>query len=163
MSVREERLAKNRENQRRWREANREKSRENALSSYHKNKVKYQARRAMYQREKMRDDPVYAIKAKLRIRLNQALKGQYKIGSHVEFLGCTPEELKTYLESHFTKEMNWGNYGSVWHIDHVRPLCSFDLSTEEGIKEACHYSNLFPLFSGENLRKARYDRMEIVS
>ena len=35
-------------------------------------------------------------------------------------------KLKSHLESQFTAEMNWDNYGSYWHIDHKVPISFFN-------------------------------------
>lgn len=50
--------------------------------------------------------------------------------------------------------MSWENHGSIWHIDHIRPLASFDLTNKEDVKIACNYKNLQPLFKEENIRKS---------
>jgi len=55
-----------------------------------------------------------------------------------ELLGCGTAQLRSHLESQFTPEMSWGNYGSYWVIDHIKPLSKFG-------REACHYTNLQPL------------------
>ena len=57
-----------------------------------------------------------------------------------------------WLEARFTPGMTWDNYGE-WHIDHVRPLASFDLTDVEQCKAACHYSNLQPLRARDNMAK----------
>ena len=88
----------------------------------------------------------------LRSRLNKAIKGNYKTGSAVRDLGCSIKELKKYLESKWQQGMSWDNYGE-WHIDHIKPLNSFDLEDEEQLKEACHYTNLQPLWAKDNLKK----------
>ena len=41
-----------------------------------------------------------------------------------------------------------------WHIDHIKPMNSFDLNDPEQLKECCHYSNLKPLWWIENLQKS---------
>ena len=90
----------------------------------------------------------------LRNRLSSALKGRTKICSLIEYLGCSIEELKKHLESKFQPGMTWDNYGRFgWHIDHIRPLSKIDLSTTQGIKEACSYYNLQPLWWRDNLVK----------
>jgi hypothetical protein len=89
----------------------------------------------------------------LRKRLNFAIKNNQKSGSAVKDLGCTVQELKIYLESKFTEGMSWDNYGK-WHIDHIIPLNSFDLSDLEQLKKACHYTNLQPLWAEANLAKS---------
>jgi hypothetical protein len=48
--------------------------------------------------------------------------------------------------------MSWENYGK-WHIDHIKPLSLFDLEDPEQLKQACHYTNLQPLWAEENIRK----------
>jgi len=48
--------------------------------------------------------------------------------------------------------MSWGNYGE-WHIDHIKPISSFDLTNEYELKKAFHYSNTQPLLAKENLSK----------
>ena len=48
--------------------------------------------------------------------------------------------------------MSWDNYGK-WHIDHVRPCSSFDLTDAKQQEECFHYTNLQPLWAAENLQK----------
>jgi hypothetical protein len=50
---------------------------------------------------------------------------------------------------------NWGNNG--WHLDHVEPLCKFDLTDIEQFKVACHYTNMQPLWKEDHLKKTKLD------
>jgi hypothetical protein len=75
-------------------------------------------------------------------------------------LGCSVQELKVYLEAKFYphsetgEAMNWGNYGlHGWHIDHIIPLSSFDLTDPEHLRQGVHYTNLQPLWAKDNLSK----------
>lgn len=102
----------------------------------------------------------HKIKYSLRSRLYNAIKNNHntsviKIGSHVADLGCTIEELKIYLESKWQSGMTWGNWSfRGWHIDHVIPLSSFDLTDREQLLKACHYTNLQPLWWYDNISKS---------
>jgi hypothetical protein len=50
--------------------------------------------------------------------------------------------------------MTWENWAlDGWHIDHIRPCCSFDLTDPEQQKKCFHYSNLQPLWAEENWSK----------
>lgn len=94
------------------------------------------------------------IRNNLRARLYRAIKGNFKAGSAVGDLGCSIEDFKLHIERQFKPGMNWGNWSKTgWHIDHIVPLDVFDLTNREDIKKVCHYSNLQPLWSKENLSK----------
>ncbi len=72
----------------------------------------------------------------------------------LKLLGCSVEEYKAYLESKFLSGMNWQNHKhNGWHIDHIVPIDSFDLTKEEEIKKAFHFSNTQPLWSTDNFKK----------
>jgi hypothetical protein len=100
-------------------------------------------------------DVQYRLRCNLRNRISCALKAINKdrTVSHVRDLGCTIEELRRFLEVQFHSGMSWDNYGTLWHIDHIFPLNSFDLSDEAQQKKAVHYLNLQPMLAEINLRK----------
>jgi len=96
----------------------------------------------------------YKLSKALRSRLYKALQGNYKNGSAVRDLGCSIDELKMHLESKFQSGMSWDNWSfDGWHIDHIKPLASFDLSDRAQLLLACHYTNLQPLWAIDNLSK----------
>jgi len=102
----------------------------------------------------MKEDVRYKLVSNLRRRLLTAIRNNYKGGSAVRHLGCAVAEFKVYLESKFDKGMSWDNYGRKgWHIDHIVPLSHFDLSKEDEVKIACHYTNLQPMWAKHNLQK----------
>ena len=68
-------------------------------------------------------------------------------------LGCPTEQYKRYLESKFTPDMNWDNYKTVWEIDHIIEICTFDLTIEENIHKCFHYTNTQPLYKIENRKR----------
>ena len=99
-------------------------------------------------------DPEYRLSVAMRNRLNRAIRRGARSGSAVRDLGCSIAELRAYLESKFQPGMTWENWSPTgWHIDHVRPLASFDLTDRAQFLQACHYTNLQPLWAAENLKK----------
>ena len=76
----------------------------------------------------------------------------------ISLLGCTIEFLRSHLEFQFTDGMTWENY-PLWHIDHIVPCCSFNLSKEEEQSKCFHYSNLRPLWAEENIAKSKEDKL----
>lgn len=122
------------------------------------NQANPEKRRVIEQR-KLATDISYRISCRLRARLSNALRLRIggsvigrRVASAVRDLGCTLDELMVHLERQFTPGMSWTNYGD-WHIDHIKPLASFDLTDRVQLLVACHFTNLQPLWAEENLKK----------
>tara|TARA_R100001463_G_scaffold47210_8_gene96037 strand:+ start:1019 stop:1819 length:801 start_codon:yes stop_codon:yes gene_type:complete len=90
--------------------------------------------------------------------LRQRLYGMVKHGrdcSSLELFGTTREGIKRHLESQFTDGMTWDNYGyDGWHIDHVLPCASFDLTDPRQQRICFNYQNLRPLWAFDNRSKS---------
>lgn len=148
--------------QKAWREDNKDKRKAYNEAYNETNKDKRKTYRKtnkdkirVHLNNKLKTDIQFKLSHNLRARLHSAIKGNYKVGSAVKDLGCTVEELKQYLESKFQSGMSWDNWSSDgWHIDHIKPLASFDLMDRQQLLEACHYTNLQPLWANENLTKS---------
>ena len=69
-----------------------------------------------------------------------------------ELIGYPTSELRDHLEKQFLKGMSFENFGK-WHIDHIIPVSSFDLTTDEGIRAAWAITNLRPLWAKDNIKK----------
>jgi hypothetical protein len=106
-----------------------------------------------YNRERARRDSTFRLIRNLRNRTWQAVKG-LKSASTIQLLGCSPQQVRDHLESLFKPGMSWDNYGfRGWHVDHIKPLASFDLTDSAQQKLAFHYTNLQPLWASENFAK----------
>lgn len=104
-------------------------------------------------KKKRNTDPTFKLLCNLRRRINKAISGEVKSAATKQLIGCTVEEMKEHLEKQFTSGMNWGNYGE-WHVDHIMPCISFDLSQEKEQRECFNYRNLQPLWAVDNLKKS---------
>jgi hypothetical protein len=119
----------------------------------------YQLKQREYQREykrKRRKDSQYKLKENLRTYFYQTITN--KTNSVFEYLACSTEEFKLYLEKQFDENMNWGNYGEYWEIDHIKPIETFNFLNETEIYECWNYKNLQPLTINEN-RTKRYKKI----
>ncbi len=104
-----------------------------------------------YSNERYATNIEFRIACKLRSRLVKKLRatGGKKFMSALDLTGCTTEFLRGYIEALFQPGMTWNNT----HIDHIKPLASFDLTDEDEQLRAFHYSNLQPLFAFDNMAK----------
>lgn len=106
------------------------------------------------------------IQLQLRVKIQKNLWHFVKEGSRhgiaLDRLGCSLEEFRRHLESLFHDGMSWDNYGrgGKWTFDHIIPLTAFDLTDEEQLLKACHYTNIQPLDPIENMRKGGASRMK---
>jgi hypothetical protein len=107
-----------------------------------------------YSSSRFKTDIIFKLKHNLRIRINQFIKSsEYsKSNSMLNIIGCTPQELKLYLESKFKDGMSWENYGE-WHIDHIIPLAFAENINE--LYNLNYYLNLQPMWRLENLKKGQ--------
>ena len=95
---------------------------------------------------------------KLRSHLYRGMKYFFlnKKQKSIEYLGCNIEELLTYWEFKYKIKLTLDMLGrgtGKWTIDHIKPICSFNLTKEEEIKECFHYTNLQPMLFEENCIK----------
>jgi len=136
-----------------WYQNNKEKELDNIRAYQLLNKEHIAKKHYEYVRLRKKNDINFKLAYIVRGRLNKVIH-KTKDHSAIDSLGCSVSELKQHLESKFQFNMTWANYGFYgWHIDHIKPLSSFDLSDPEQFKQACHYTNLQPLWATDNLRK----------
>ena len=108
----------------------------------------------IWSKNQRKENLQFKLAANLRSRFTAAIRQKNKTGSAVRDLGCSINELKQYLEAQFINGMNWENWSrDGWHIDHIVPLASFDLTDRDQFLKATHFTNLQPLWAQENLSK----------
>ena len=100
------------------------------------------------------------MKAVLRCRIRAAIarmaiyNHRYKYTSSINLLGDSIPNVIKHLEKQFKLGMTWKNFGrDGWHIDHIIPCSSFDLSKLEEQRKCFHYTNIQPLWAVENIKK----------
>lgn len=144
-------------------EANPEKSLAYHQKYYQKNKSEYKAyyeanKQEINKKKTARDkyrkqiEINYKIAKNLRTRMYIAVRDDQKSGSAVKDLGCTIEEFKLHIQIQWTEDMTWDNYGE-WHLDHIKPLVSFNLSNRDEFLIAANFLNYQPLWAKDNLSK----------
>lgn len=96
---------------------------------YIKNKLVIKQKTKAYTKKQLKENPKFKLIATLRKRIVDTIKRESKTKSTKELLGCSVGECKKYPESKFQDGMTWENHGLFgWHIDHIKPCSSFDLS-----------------------------------
>lgn len=56
-----------------------------------------------------------------------------------------------YLKTIIIPAMTWENFGTVWKIDHIIPIDSYDLTDEKQLYECFNYRNMRPIHKGKYL------------
>lgn len=128
-------VEKQRESEKKYRAANPEKMRE---------KYKKQAQ-----------NPSRRLRDRLNKRIQQALltKNVTKRNTTVNYIGCSIEFFKRWIEFQFIDDMSWTNMGK-WHLDHVKPCVAFDLTNEDEVLMCFNWTNIQPLWGPDNLSKS---------
>lgn len=149
------RKAKNPEKLKQYRIEYQNKNREK-INAY-KRSEKYKLWRKNYRKLRMSTDSIFKLNSNMSRGIFKSLKYATvkKSRRHWENLvNFDRHKLKAHLESMFKTGMTWENYGK-WHIDHIRPVKSFNITGPdcEDFKKCWSMENLQPLWAHENLTK----------
>ena len=109
--------------------ANRDRIKEYQL----KNHDKTIARKKIYSNNSNKTVSNSRLVRKTGSRFRQALRGKIKSSSTRDILGIDIDSYKKWVKFHFTPEMNWSNID----IDHVKPICLFDVFKDDELRETC--------------------------
>lgn len=118
-----------------------------------KNKVAISKKKST--KKRYNTDGFFRVTTQLRKYVRRYFNIKTKSKKTMDIVGCTPQELKTMIESKFDYWMSWDNYGygkGKWVIDHRTPLSSAKSINE--LYQLCHYSNLQPLSWEDNMKKS---------
>lgn len=112
----------------------------------------YKQWRNEYEKTKRASDPAYNLMISMRNRISKLIQGR-RDKTTKELIGCSAECLMLHIEKQFNNGMNWNNYGSYWHIDHIVPCNYFNLQNSSECFIAFNYRNLQPMLAKENCSK----------
>ena len=142
---------------REYKQRNKEKIKENNKKYYQQNREKINKKNRIYEKERLKNDVNFRLIRNTRVRIYNALNGNSKSKSSREILGINIETYKKWIEFQMTPDMNWTNI----HIDHVKPISSFNVVNEDEFLEAFNWKNTQPLLKEDNLRKGiKYNELD---
>lgn len=145
------------EQKRQWAINNKERYDASQRKYYINNKEKIITKLIINKKIRKQNDINFKLRSVISGRVRSALKYQKTIKNNScwKYIGLeTLDQLKTYIETKFQPGMSWNNWNfKGWHIDHIKPLISFDLTKEEERFKAFNYTNLQPLWWYDNLSK----------
>ena len=109
-----------------------------------------------YVKKRIKEDPKFHLDMNMSVAIRQSLKGKKAGRSWEKLVGYVLKDLIERLEGQFDEKMNWENYGSYWHIDHIKPRSLFKYTSPEDpeFKGCWALENLQPLEKIANLRKS---------
>ena len=140
---------KNRKKQ--YYEDNSETIRNQEKKYYNENRDKIIRNQSNYERIRRKTDVNFRLIRNTIRSIDHALNGKVKSRSTKEILGIDVDSYRKWVEFQFTPEMNWSNI----EIDHVKPICMFDLSKDEELGEAFNWKNSQPLLKHDHQKKGK--------
>ena len=69
-----------------------------------------------------------------------------------EYLTIPLSDFRAYIEAQFEPGMTFENHGE-WHLDHRKPVASFDQSDPDAARQCNHFTNFQPMWGPENKNK----------
>lgn len=163
----EENREKSRQIKAAWKKRNPETVNRHAREGARRNSEKQAVRKKIYReanphvaraytQKRRAENPHQRVHDAMGNRFRDVLRSNKGGKSWRELAGYGVKELRAHLEKQFVDGMTWDNYGE-WHIDHIRPVVSFDFEVEfEKTVRACWaLTNLQPLWAIDNIKKGK--------
>lgn len=122
-------------------------------------KKNYQ-KRNLYLKNRRHNDLNFKLTTYIRNRIGSFFINKKKPQSVFKTLGCNMQEFIKYIEGMFVNNMTWDSYGTgpgKWELDHIEPLCSFDLMDIAQFTKASHYTNMQPIWHEDHVAKTVLD------
>ena len=101
----------------------------------------------------MCNNPLYRLIRNNRSRIRSSLKANSKATNSINLLGCNKEFFYKWIQFQLPYSIDDSEFRELFHIDHCRPLATFDLSNPENQYDAYVWSNCQPLLKSKNLTK----------
>lgn len=120
------------------------------------NRVNLRIVKNKWKTNQKKSNPAFKLSVNMRERVRNAVKSGRgeKRTKTASLIGCSILDLMKHIESLWLPGMTWANYGfRGWHIDHIKPCASFDLTSESQQLACFHWSNMQPLWWRDNLSK----------
>ena len=107
-------------------------------------------------RQRRESEPDFKLRESVNRSFTNGLHLDTSKGFFWKAVPYTPLTLREHLESRFTADMNWDNYGDYWHIDHVIPQAAlpYDSVEHPNFRKCWALDNLQPLSAEENRTKS---------
>jgi hypothetical protein len=111
-------------------------------------------------------DIIYKLKHSLRssIRNNLIRKSSTDLKTErtLKYVNCDIPFFKLWIEYNFDDKMSWDNHGDYWHLDHIKPCASFDLTKSEEISKCYNWTNYRPCEKIANILKSNKIDNELI-
>lgn len=120
--------------------SHKEKMSEYSKSYSKENRDKRNELQRNWRKKQREENPSYKLWENARKRIWKIMHSLKKNKTN-ELIGTTPIMYKLWLQYTFSDGMTWENYGTFWHIDHVKPIAEFNLKDEEQVFEAFNWTN----------------------
>jgi len=125
------------------------------VSNYYKENPKKRPKRNKTKEEALEHYYKNRVNSNFSRRMRKSLNGLKGGMTWESLVGYGVMELKEHLQKQFTEGMTWDNYGE-WHIDHIKPINRFNIESveDEDFKTCWSLNNLQPLWALDNLIKS---------
>ena len=120
------------------------------INLYNKNYFQHNKKKIYESRKNRRKTDVnFRLICNTRRRIHHALNGKSKSTPTKDILGIDIDLYRKWIEWQMTSDMTWENI----EIDHVKPICLFDVSKDDELREAFNWKNTQPLLKEVHQQK----------